>query len=66
MNDSQAPDQPQPAGETGNKAVHDGIAHVHGQNKPAPDTPSDGAQNQGGIRRMGLEYQKELGQEQDQ
>lgn len=36
-----------------------------GQNRPAPDAPADGADNQGGARRAGIDYQRELGTEQD-
>ncbi len=36
-----------------------------GQNRPAPATPPDGEHNQGGTRAEGLEYQRDLGSEQD-
>jgi hypothetical protein len=36
-----------------------------GQNRPAPDAPADGTDNQGGARRAGINYQRELGTEQD-
>jgi hypothetical protein len=36
-----------------------------GQNRPAPDAPADGVDNQGGARRAGIDYQRELGTEQD-
>ncbi|RKE24386.1 hypothetical protein B0G76_8273 [Paraburkholderia sp. BL23I1N1] len=35
------------------------------QNRIAPDAPPDGEHNQGGVRREGLEYQRDLGSEQD-
>ncbi|RKP44887.1 hypothetical protein [Trinickia fusca] len=35
------------------------------QNRVAPDTPPDGEHNQGGARREGIEYQRDLGSEQD-
>ena len=35
------------------------------QNRPAPDAPPDGADNQGGARAEGLDYQRDLGSEQD-
>jgi hypothetical protein len=35
------------------------------QNRVAPDTPPDGEHNQGGVRQAGLEYQRDLGSEQD-
>ncbi|MGN6082851.1 hypothetical protein [Trinickia sp.] len=36
-----------------------------GQNRAAPDTPADGEHNQGGARAEGLDYQRDLGSEQD-
>lgn len=36
-----------------------------GQNRVAPDAPPDGEHNQGGVRQEGLEYQRDLGSEQD-
>lgn len=36
-----------------------------GQNRVAPDAPPDGEYNQGGVRPEGLEYQRDLGSEQD-
>jgi hypothetical protein len=36
-----------------------------GQNRIAPDAPPDGDHNQGGVRPEGLEYQRDLGSEQD-
>jgi hypothetical protein len=36
-----------------------------GQNRPAPGTPPDGEHNQGGVRKEGIEYQRDLGSEQD-
>lgn len=36
-----------------------------GQNRVAPDAPADGDHNQGGVRPEGLEYQRDLGSEQD-
>jgi hypothetical protein len=36
-----------------------------GQNRVAPDAPPDGDHNQGGVRPEGLEYQRDLGSEQD-
>ncbi|CAG4886441.1 hypothetical protein [Paraburkholderia gardini] len=35
------------------------------QNRPAPPTPLDGDHNQGGVRPEGLDYQRDLGSEQD-
>ncbi|MFM0592994.1 MULTISPECIES: hypothetical protein [Paraburkholderia] len=35
------------------------------QNRVAPDAPPDGEHNQGGVRQEGLEYQRDLGSEQD-
>ncbi|WP_133650727.1 hypothetical protein [Paraburkholderia flava] len=35
------------------------------QNRVAPDAPPDGEHNQGGVRREGLDYQRDLGSEQD-
>lgn len=35
------------------------------QNRVAPDAPPDGEYNQGGVRPEGLEYQRDLGSEQD-
>jgi hypothetical protein len=36
-----------------------------GQNRIAPDAPPDGEHNQGGVRSEGIEYQRDLGSEQD-
>jgi hypothetical protein len=36
-----------------------------GQNRPAPGVPPDGEHNQGGARAEGLDYQRDLGSEQD-
>lgn len=36
-----------------------------GQNRPAPGIPPDGEHNQGGSRAEGLDYQRDLGSEQD-
>jgi hypothetical protein len=41
--------------------LHDPAA----QNRPAPGVPPDGDHNQGGIRKEGLDYQRDLGSEQD-
>ncbi len=35
------------------------------QNRPAPHAPPDGDHNQGGVRAEGLDYQRDLGSEQD-
>ena len=35
------------------------------QNRIAPDAPPDGEHNQGGARQEGLDYQRDLGSEQD-
>jgi hypothetical protein len=43
------------------EAAHDPA----GQNRPAPGTPPDGDHNQGGVRREGIDYQRDLGSEQD-
>lgn len=36
-----------------------------GQNRPAPDAQPDGEHNQGGARSEGIDYQRDLGSEQD-
>jgi hypothetical protein len=36
-----------------------------GQNRPAPGVQPDGEHNQGGARAEGLDYQRDLGSEQD-
>jgi hypothetical protein len=36
-----------------------------GQNRPVPNVPPDGDHNQGGARPEGLDYQRDLGSEQD-
>ncbi|SAL43790.1 hypothetical protein [Caballeronia humi] len=47
-------------------AASDGTPHdPAGQNRPAPDAPPDGEHNQGGVRREGIDYQRDLGSEQD-
>lgn len=35
------------------------------QNRPAPGAPHDGDHNQGGVRPEGIDYQRDLGSEQD-
>lgn len=35
------------------------------QNRPAPGVPPDGEHNQGGTRAEGIDYQRDLGSEQD-
>jgi hypothetical protein len=35
------------------------------QNRPAPGVPPDGDHNQGGARSEGMDYQRDLGSEQD-
>ena len=35
------------------------------QNRPAPGVPPDGEHNQGGVRKEGIDYQRDLGSEQD-
>ncbi|WP_027816570.1 hypothetical protein [Paraburkholderia bannensis] len=35
------------------------------QNRPAPGVPPDGEHNQGGARAEGIDYQRDLGSEQD-
>lgn len=35
------------------------------QNRVAPGAPPDGEHNQGGVRQEGLDYQRDLGSEQD-
>jgi heme exporter protein D len=42
-------------------ADHDPAA----QNRVAPGAPPDGEHNQGGVRREGMDYQRDLGSEQD-
>lgn len=53
----------------GSKDINkDGPPESHdpaGQNRIAPDAPPDGEHNQGGVRSEGLEYQRDLGSEQD-
>ena len=51
-----------PAGGSGNPHVGPDPAQ---QNRPAPGAPPDGEHNQGGTRQEGLEYQRDLGSEQD-
>lgn len=46
-------------------AVNTPPSDPSGQNRAAPDTPPDGAHNQGGARPEGLDYQRDLGTEQD-
>ena len=36
-----------------------------GQNRAVPGVPADGDHNQGGVRQEGLDYQRDLGSEQD-
>jgi len=36
-----------------------------GQNRAAPGVPPDGEHNQGGARAEGIDYQRDLGSEQD-
>ncbi|WGS50813.1 hypothetical protein LFL96_04710 [Paraburkholderia sp. D15] len=50
-----------PGDKNGPAEPHDPAA----QNRVAPDTPPDGEHNQGGVRQEGLEYQRDLGSEQD-
>lgn len=35
------------------------------QNRVAPGVPPDGDHNQGGVRKEGIDYQRDLGSEQD-
>lgn len=35
------------------------------QNRPAPGVPPDGEHNQGGARAEGIDYQRDIGSEQD-
>ncbi|CAG9222276.1 conserved hypothetical protein [Paraburkholderia sabiae] len=51
-----------PAGGTGNTPAAPDPAH---ENRAAPDAPPDGDHNQGGTRQEGLDYQRDLGSEQD-
>ncbi|CAM2177381.1 conserved hypothetical protein [Paraburkholderia sacchari] len=56
------------AGKSGDPAADpaSGIPHdPAGQNRPAPGVPPDGEHNQGGARAEGLDYQRDLGSEQD-
>lgn len=53
-----------PSTGTGHAGDHENSLSA-GQNRPAPDAPADGVDNQGGIRRAGLDYQREIGTEQD-
>ncbi|WP_025598958.1 hypothetical protein [Burkholderia sp. WSM2230] len=53
---------------TGSQAVPASPAPHHdpsAQNRVAPDAPPDGEYNQGGVRQEGLDYQRDLGSEQD-
>ena len=50
-----------PASPANPQSSHDPAA----QNRPAPGVPPDGDHNQGGIRKEGLDYQRDLGSEQD-
>jgi hypothetical protein len=51
-----------PAGsQDGPPVSHDPAA----QNRVAPGAPPDGEHNQGGARQEGLDYQRDLGSEQD-
>jgi hypothetical protein len=46
--------------------LQDASAHdPSAQNRVAPNAPPDGEYNQGGVRPEGLEYQRDLGSEQD-
>jgi hypothetical protein len=49
----------------GNKAEPAASPDPAAQNRIAPDAPPDGEHNQGGVRQEGLEYQRDLGSEQD-
>ncbi|MFL9983046.1 hypothetical protein [Paraburkholderia sediminicola] len=49
----------------GSKSSPPESADPAAQNRIAPDAPPDGEHNQGGVRREGLEYQRDLGSEQD-
>ncbi|KND57790.1 hypothetical protein BVER_03441 [Candidatus Burkholderia verschuerenii] len=48
-------------GDSASSAEHDPA----GQKRPAPGAPPDGEHNQGGVRREGIDYQRDLGSEQD-
>ncbi|CAB3805992.1 hypothetical protein LMG28688_06270 [Paraburkholderia caffeinitolerans] len=50
-----------PAANLASGTMHDPA----GQNRPAPGVPPDGEYNQGGARAEGLDYQRDLGSEQD-
>jgi hypothetical protein len=52
---------PEAAADPANPSSHDPAS----QNRPAPGAPPDGDHNQGGIRKEGLDYQRDLGLEQD-
>lgn len=54
-----------PASVAGNAVDHEHNNRSAGQNRPAPDAPADGADNQGGARRASLNYHREIGTEQD-
>jgi len=59
---------PDVAAESGNPANPGSLQTPHdpaGQNRPAPGVPPDGDHNQGGIRKEGIDYQRDLGSEQD-
>ncbi|MDE1182859.1 hypothetical protein [Paraburkholderia sp.] len=51
-----------PAGSTGGPPLAPDPA---AQNRVAPDAPPDGDHNQGGARKEGIDYQRDLGSEQD-
>ncbi|WP_321840360.1 hypothetical protein [Paraburkholderia bannensis] len=57
-----------PAG-SGASGFPDASASTHpdpaNQNRPAPGVPPDGEHNQGGARAEGIDYQRDLGSEQD-
>ena len=59
---------PDAVAESGNPANPGNLQPPHdpaGQNRPAPGVPPDGDHNQGGIRKEGIDYQRDLGSEQD-
>jgi hypothetical protein len=62
---------PRDAGSSGGDSTNPSSGHSGptpdpaGQNRPAPGVPPDGEHNQGGARAEGLDYQRDLGSEQD-
>lgn len=56
---------PRDSGEKASATPAEPAPDPAGQNRPAPGVPPDGEHNQGGARAEGLDYQRDLGSEQD-